>query len=74
MPRETVNQPSAMPSRKAVAGALAGMIGTAVMAGLSALATNYPALDFLTTPGITEGVSVLSAVAGFYITKEWAPE
>jgi hypothetical protein len=71
MTKQTVNQPTAAPTRKGIAAAVGGMLSTVTLGIITAIAEGYPSLSFLSDPLFVGGVTTLCGAAGFYVTKEW---
>ena len=64
-----VSQPSLMPTRKVTAGALAGILATAVISGVDAY---WPGVGTAMGPQITAAVTTIFITVASYMTKERA--
>lgn len=73
MPPDLIDQPSAMPTRKMLAVAIAGVIAAALTQWFDQLAALTPWLEWLASDGVKAAVPVLAAFAAGYLVRERAP-
>lgn len=73
MRSDLIDQPSAMPTRKMLAVAIAGVIAAALTRWFDQLAALTPWLDWLASDGVKAAVPVLAAFAAGYLVRERAP-
>lgn len=66
---DKITQPSGKPTRKVLAGAVAGILTVIVTVGLKALGVG----GILEQPGIAEGLPVVASFAAAWLVKDLAP-
>lgn len=67
MTKATIDQPTAMPTRKWIAGFFAGALGWALTTVAGSYGVDIPAF-------MTDAIPVASALAAAYVAREWGIE